>query len=160
MTLILKLDLDMCNRSWAICISPCAMGFGWTLLFNQKGQFFPLLYSWCCAFGPNAHTMTNKLKPACVWTGWGLWETQEVILNTQCINHSCEDEEDPKRRVPQCSLPELGVDVTPRSKSIPGPLSCCVSGKGAPDDSCLCFYTVCKACDDVHQWCKDSIIEC
>ena len=122
----------ICNRSWAVCISPCAMGFGWTPLFNQKGQFFPLPYSWCSAFGPNAHTITNKLKPACIQTGWGLQETQGVILNTWCTNHSCQDEGDPKRRVPWCSLPKLRVDVTPRSKSDPRPLPHCVSGKRSP----------------------------
>ena len=122
----------ICNRSWAVCISLQAMGFGWTPLFDWKGQFFPSFYSWCGAFGPNMHMITNKLKPACVQTGWGLWETQEVILNTQCTNHSHQGEGDPKRRVPQCSLPKLRVDVTPRSKSNPGPLCCCVSGKRSP----------------------------
>ena len=124
--------LDICNRPRAICISPHAMGFRWTLLFNQKGQFFPLFYSWCGAFGPNMHTLTNKLKPACIWTGWGLWETQEIILNTQCTNHSHQDEGDPKRRVSQCSLPKPRVEVTPRSKSDPRPLPHCVSGKRSP----------------------------
>ena len=136
------------------------MGFRWTPLFNQKGQFFPPFYSWCSAFNPSAHTITNKLKPACVWTGWGLRETQKVILNTSCSNHSSQGEGDPKRRVPQCSLPELRVDVTPWSKSDPGPLCHCMSGeKRAPDDSCICFYTACEARDDIHWWCGDSIIE-
>ena len=124
--------MPKCNRLWAICISLWAMGFGWTPLFNWKGQFFPSFYSWCGTFGPNMHTITNKLKPACIQTGWGLWETQEVILNTWCTNHSHQGEGDPKRRVPQCSLPELRVDVTPRSKSDPRPLCHCVSGKRSP----------------------------
>ena len=124
--------MPKCNMLWAICTSPHAMGLGWTPLFDQKGQFFPSLYSWCSAFGPNVHTLTNKLKPACIWTGWGLWETQEIILNTWCINHSCQGEGDPKRRVQWCSLPEPRVDVTPRSKSDPRPLSHCVSGKRSP----------------------------
>ena len=110
-----------CNRSRAICISLWAMGFRWTPFFDWKGQFFPPLYSWCSAFDPNTHTITNKLKTACVWIGWGLQETQKVILNTSCPNHSSQGEGDPKRRVPQCSLPKLRVDVTPRSKSNPGP---------------------------------------
>ena len=124
--------MPKCNRSWAVCVSPWAMGFRWTLLFDQKGQFFPPFYSWCSAFSPNAHTITNKLKPACVQTGWGLQETQEVILNTWCTNHSHQGQGDPKRRVPQCSLPELRVDVTSRSKSDPRPLHYCVSGKRSP----------------------------
>ena len=98
----------ICNRSRAVCISPRATRFGWTLLFDRKGQFFPSFYSWCGAFDPNVHTITNKLKPACVRTGWGLQETQKVILNTHCTNHSSQGEGDPKRRVP-----ELRVDVTP-----------------------------------------------
>ena len=137
------------------------MGFRWTLFFDWKGQFFPSLYSWCGAFSPNMHALTNKLKLACIWTGWGLRKTQEVILNTQCTNHSHQGEEDPRRRVPWCSLPKPRVEVTPRSKSDPRPLFCCVLGKkGAPDDNHLCFYTMCEAHDDVHWWCKDSIIKC
>ena len=133
----------ICNRSWAVCISPQATGFGWTPLFNWKGWFFPPFYSWCGAFNPNAHTITNKLRPACAWTGWGLWETQKVILNTHCTNHSSQGEGDPKRRVLQCSLPKLGVDVTPWSKSDPRSLCHCVSGEKAPDNSCICFlYSV------------------
>ena len=122
----------MCNKSQAVCVSLWATGFGWTPLFDQRGQFFPLFYSWCGAFGPNTHTITNKLKSACVQTGWGLRETQEVILNTRYTNHSHQGEGDPKRRVLQCSLPELRVDVTPRSKSDPRPLCHCVSGKRSP----------------------------
>ena len=66
-----------CNRLWAVCVSPWVMGFGWTPFFDQKGQFFPPLYSWCGAFNPNMHIITDKLKTACVWTGWGLRETQK-----------------------------------------------------------------------------------
>ena len=122
----------ICNRLWAVCISPHPTGFGWTLLFDWKGQFFPSLYSWCSAFSPNAHSRINKPKPTCIWTGWRLQETQKTILNTQCTNHSHQGEGDPKRRVQQCSLPEPRVDVTPRSKSDPRPLSHCVSGKRSP----------------------------
>ena len=122
----------ICNRLQAVCVSPRATGFGWTLLFNRKGQFFPPFYSWCSAFGPNAHIITKKLNPACIRTGWGLQETQKVILNTRCTNHSHQGEGDPKRRVPLCSLPEPRVDVTPRSKSNPRPLCRCVSGKRSP----------------------------
>ena len=121
--------MPKCNRLRAICISPHAMGFGWTLLFDWKGWFFPLLYSWCSAFSPNMDSQTNKLKPACIQTGWRLWETQKIILNTRCINHSHQGEGDPKRRVQRCSLPKPWVDVTPRSKSDLRPLSHCVSGK-------------------------------
>ena len=122
----------ICNRLRAICVSLHATGFRWTLLLDWKGQFFPSFYSWCGAFSPSVHTITNKLRPACIWTGWGLWETQEVILNTRCTNHSHQDEGDPKRRVPWCSLPKPRVEVTPRSKSDPKPLSCCVSEKKEP----------------------------
>ena len=147
------------NRLQAICISPWAMGFRWTPFFDQKGQFFPPLYSWCGAFDPNVHTITNKLKTACVWTGWGLWETQKVILNMSCSNHSIHGEGEPRRRVPQCSLPKLRVDDPPWSKSDPGPSVTVCQGKRAPDDSYPCFYTAHKACDDVYWWCKDSVIE-
>ena len=85
-----------CNRLWAICISPHLMGFGWTPLFDSKGQFFPSLYSWCSAFDPNAHSRINQSKPTCIQTGWRLQVTQKMILNTQCINHICQDEGDPK----------------------------------------------------------------
>ena len=149
----------MCNRLRAVSVSPRATGFGWTPLFDRKGQFFPSLYSWCGAFGPNVHTWTNKLKPACIWTGWGLQETQKTILDTQCINHSHQGEGDPKRRVQWCLLPEPGVDVTPRSKSDPDPCLTVFQEKGAPDDSCLPFYTACKAHNDIHWWCKDHVIE-
>ena len=145
----------------AICISPRAMGFGWTLFFDQKGQFFPPLYSWCGAFNLNTHAIANKLKTACVQTGWGLWETQKVILNMSCSNHNIQGEGDPKRRVPQCSLPELGVDVTPLIQVWPRTLCHCMSGeKRAPDDSCICFYTAHEAHDDVYWWHKHSIIKC
>ena len=50
-----------------------------------------------------------------------VYEKQKVILNTSCSNHSSLSDGDPKRRVPQCSLPELRVDATPRSKSDPRP---------------------------------------
>ena len=124
--------MDICNRSRAVCVSPQATGFGWTLFFDWKGQFFPLLYSWCGTFDLNTHTITNKLKTACVWTGWGLQETQKVILNTSCSNHSIQGEGEPKRRVPQCSLPELGVDDTPQSKSDPGPFVTACQEKREP----------------------------
>ena len=55
--------------------------------------------------------------------------------------------------------PKPRVDVTPRSKSNPRPLSHCCSGKGAPDDIYLAFYTVREALDDIHWWHKDCIIE-
>ena len=50
-----------------------------------------------------------------------VYEKQKVILNTSCSNHSMQGEGEPKRRVPQCSLPKLRVDGTPRSESDPRP---------------------------------------
>ena len=67
-----------------------------------------------------------------------------------CSNHSIQGEGEPRRRVPQCSLPELGVDVTPQSKSDPRPSVTACQGKKAPDDSYPCFYTAHEALDDVH----------
>ena len=41
--------------------------------------------------------------------------------------------------------------VLPLNPSLtPDPLSLCVKGRRAPDDSYLCFYTVHEARDDVH----------
>ena len=34
----------------------------------------------------------------------------KVILNMSCSNYSIQGEGEPRRRVPQCSLPELRVD--------------------------------------------------
>ena len=101
-----------------------------------KGQFFPLLYSWCSAFGPNAYSRINQPKPTCIWTGWRLQVTQKTILNTQCINHSCQGEGDPKRRVQWYSLlnPELMLLLDP--SPIPDPCLTAVLEKEAPDDIC------------------------
>ena len=148
-----------CNRLWAVCISLHLMGFGWTPLFNQRGQFFPPLYSWCSAFSPNMHSRINQPKPTCIWTGWRLWVTQKTILNTQCINHSCQGEGDPKRRVQWYSLPNPELMLLLDPSLNPDPCLTAVLEKGAPDDICGAFYTTCEARDDVHWWCKDHIIE-
>ena len=42
---------------------------------------------------------------------------------------------------------ELLLDPSP----IPDPCLTVSQEKGAPDDSCLCFYTAREAWDDVHQ---------
>ena len=110
------------------------MGYGiWVnSILQPKGTVLSPLYSWCSAFDPNTHIITNKLKTACVWTGWGLWETQKVILNMSCSNHSSLGEGDPKRRVSWCSPPKLRVDVTPWSKSNPRPSVTVCLGKREP----------------------------
>ena len=126
---LLNLTQAICNRSQAICISPRAMGFGWTLFFDWKGQFFPLLYSWCGAFDSNTHIITYKLKAACIQTGLKLTRNTKVILNMSCWNYSIQGEEEPRRRVPQCSLPKLRVD-NPLDPSLTlDPLSLHVRGK-------------------------------
>ena len=135
------------------------MGFRWTLLFDWKGQFFPLLYSWCGAFSPNMHSRINKPKPTCIQTGWRLWVTQKTILNTQCINHSHQGEGDPKRRVQWCLLPNLESMLLLDPSLIADPCLTAVLEKGAPDDICGAFYTAHETWDDVHWWCKDCIIE-
>ena len=148
-----------CNRLWVVCDSTHLMGFRWTLLFEQRGQFFLPLYSWCGAFGPNAYSRINQPKPTCIWTGWRLWVTQKTILNTQCINHSCQGEGDPKRRVPWCLLlkPELRLLLDP--SPIPDPCLTMFQERGAPDDICRAFYIAHEAQDEIHQWCKDRIIK-
>ena len=99
---------------------------------TERDSSFPHSTPGVVPLVPTCIHKINKLKPTCIWTGWRLRETQKTILNTQCINHSCQGEGDPKRRVQWCSLPKPRVDVTPRSKSDLRPLSCCVSGKRIP----------------------------
>ena len=43
---------------------------------------------------------------------------------------------------------------------IPDPCLTAIQEKGAPDNIYLAFYTVHEAQDNIHWWCKDSIIEC
>ena len=50
--------------------------------------------------------------------------------------------------------PELMLLLDP--SPIPDPCLTMFQEKGAPDNSCLPFYTAHKAQDDIHQWCKES----
>ena len=136
------------------------MGFRWTPLFDWKGQFFPPLYSWCSVFSPNVHSRINQSKPTCIQTGWRLQVTQKTILNTQCINHSCQGEGDPKRRVQWYSLPNPELMLLLDPSLIPDPCLTAVLEKGAPDNTYGAFYTMCEAWDDIHWWHKDCIIKC
>ena len=54
--------------------------------------------------------------------------------------------------------PELMLLLDP--SPIPDPCLTMFQGKGAPDNSCLPFYTAHEAWDDVCWWCKDCIIKC
>ena len=83
----------------------------------------------------------------------------KVILNTSCSNDSIQDEGEPRRRVPQCSHPELGADDPPPSKSDPRTSVTACQGKRAPDNSYPHFYTACEACDDVHTRTASSNVE-
>ena len=75
----------------------------------------------------------------------------KIVLNTSCSKYSIQGEGEPRRRVPRCSLPKLRDDDPPQSKSDPGPsVAVCQGKRRAPDDSYPCFYTVCKAHDDIH----------
>ena len=109
-----------CRPSASTCAS---RDLGWTLLFNWKGQFFPSLYSWCGAFDPNMHSRINQSKPTCIWTGLRLQVTQKTTLNTQCINHSHWAWGRSQGKSVMILTPKPRVDVTPRSKSNPRPLS-------------------------------------
>ena len=53
----------------------------------------------------------------------------KVILNMSCSNHSIQGEGEPRRRVPQCSLPKLRVSNPPWSKSNPKPSVTAYQGK-------------------------------
>ena len=149
-----------CNRLQTVCVNPCLTGFGWTLFFNWKGQFFPSFYSWCGTFDPNVYLRTNQSKPTCMWTGWRLQVTQKTILNQQYMNHGHQGEGDPKERVQWYSLPNLELMVL-LDPSLTPALSCCCSSSGrrAPDDNYLALYIVHEAQDDIHWWCKDCIIK-
>ena len=76
--------------------------------------------------------------------------TQKTILNTQCINHSHQGEGDPKRRVQQYLLPNPELMLLLDPSLIPDPCLTAVLEKGAPDNICGAFYTMCKAQDDIH----------
>ena len=109
-----KFYFCICNRSRAICVSPWAMGFGVnSILQLKRDSSFPLLYSWCSAFDPNAHIITYKLRAACITGRLKFMRNTKVILNMSCSNYSIQGEGEPRRRVPWCSLPELRVDNPP-----------------------------------------------
>ena len=56
----------------------------------------------------------------------------KIVLNTSCSKYSIQGEGEPRRRVPQCSLPELRGD-NPLDPSLTlDPLSLCVRGKKNP----------------------------
>ena len=75
----------------------------------------------------------------------------KIVLNTSCSNYSIQGEGEPRRRVPRCSLPELGDDDPLDPSPTPDPVLSCVKGKSSPDDIYPCFYTACEARDDIHQ---------
>ena len=53
----------------------------------------------------------------------------KIVLNTSCSKYSIQGEGEPRRRVPRCSLPELGDDDPLDPSLTPDPLSLRVRGK-------------------------------
>ena len=96
---------------------------------TERGQFFPPLYSWCSAFDPNVHITTYKLKGSLYTDRLRFTRKTKIVLNTSCSKYNIQGEEEPRRRVPQCSLPELRDDDPHDPSLTPDPLSLCVRGK-------------------------------
>ena len=74
----------------------------------------------------------------------------KIVLNTSCSKYSIQGEGEP-RRVPRCSLPELGDDNPLDPSLTPDPLSLCVRGKEPQTIVTPHFYRVCEARDDIHR---------
>ena len=53
----------------------------------------------------------------------------KIVLNTSCSNYSIQGEGEPRRRVPQCSLPELRAGDPLDPSLTLDPLLLCVRGK-------------------------------
>ena len=53
----------------------------------------------------------------------------KIVLNTSCSKYSIQGEEEPRRRVPRCSLPKLQDDNPLDPSLTPDPLLLCVRGK-------------------------------
>ena len=80
---------------------------------------------------PNMHSRINQPKPTCIWTGWRLQVIQKTILNTQCINHSCRGERDPREECNDAHSPNLELMLLLDPSLIPDTLSpLCFRKKG------------------------------
>ena len=53
----------------------------------------------------------------------------KIVLNTSCSKYSIQGEGEPRRRVPQCSLPKLRDNDPLNPSPTPDPLFLCVRGK-------------------------------
>ena len=74
----------------------------------------------------------------------------KVILNMSCSNYGIQGEENQGEECHSAHLPNSELMIPLNPSLTPDPLSLCVSGKRAPDNSYPHFYTAHKAHDDIH----------